>query len=114
MAGIYISGMEMPKRGHTVTITIRGDSSVMIDYYDGRPREEIETSFMAIPVPDHGRLCDLDEIEKQLLKEIDVLREEYYEDHDPYDGAKGDGLIAARRMVANAITIIQADKEAEG
>lgn len=35
MSGIYIP-MEMPKRGHTVTLTILGGGEVCVQYYENK------------------------------------------------------------------------------
>lgn len=53
MAGIYISGMEMPKDG-TMIFAIRQDGMV----------EDVMGCFVgkAVPVPPHGRLIDADEL----------------------------------------------------
>ena len=58
MSGIYIKGMEMPKRGHTVTITIVGSGETYVEYYDCKPHVEETIEYKAIPVPPHGRLID--------------------------------------------------------
>lgn len=55
MAGVYIPGMEMPKRGHTVTLTILGGGEVCVQYYDCKPHLTVPIVYKAVPVPDHGR-----------------------------------------------------------
>lgn len=59
MAGAYISGIEMPNGG-TIKIEIGCDA-------DGHPMAMTEdySVYDVIPVPDHGRLGDLDELEKK-------------------------------------------------
>lgn len=59
MAGIYIPNMEMPQSSDVV-ITIYGDGTVL--------KYEIDSDYpfarsMAIPVPDHGRLIDADNLD---------------------------------------------------
>ena len=60
MSGVYIKGMEMPKRGHTVTLTILGGGEVYVQYYDCKPHLTVPIVYKAVPVPDHGRLIDAD------------------------------------------------------
>ena len=55
---VYIKGMEMPKRGHTITITIVGSGQAYVEYFDCRPPVKETIEYTAIPVPDHGRLVD--------------------------------------------------------
>lgn len=64
--GIYIKGMEMPKRGHTITITIVGSGQVYVEYFDCRPHVEETIEYTAVPIPPHGRLVDADSIEKEV------------------------------------------------
>lgn len=63
MSGIYIHGMEMPKRGHTVTITIVGSGETYVEYYDCKPHVEETIEYKAIPVPPHGDLIDKSGVE---------------------------------------------------
>ena len=51
--GIYIKGMEMPKRDSYFLLTPNGN------IYDADTGLTL-TQFTAIPVPDHGRLIDAD------------------------------------------------------
>lgn len=60
MSDLLIRGMEMPKRGHTVTITIVGSGQAHVEYYDCRPHVEETIEYAAVPVPPHGRLIDAD------------------------------------------------------
>lgn len=55
---VLIKGMEMPKRGHTVTITIVGSGQAYVEYYDCRPHVEETIEYTAVPVPPHGDLID--------------------------------------------------------
>lgn len=56
---VYISGVEMPKE-HPLYITLRPDGSVHVwDSYSGGGY-----GTQAIPVPEHGRLGDFDELKK--------------------------------------------------
>ena len=57
---ILIKGMEMPKRGHTITITIVGSGQAYVEYFDCRPHVKETIEYTAVPVPPHGRLIDAD------------------------------------------------------
>lgn len=68
MSGVYISGMEMPKYiepGLVIEFAdgIDGKRYARLHHYiHGGLTEWLE----AIPVPDHGRLGDLDKLEKDI------------------------------------------------
>ena len=64
--GVYIHGMEMPKRGHTITITIVGSGEAYVEYFDCRPHVEETIEYTAVPIPPHGRLVDMGEIEERI------------------------------------------------
>ena len=71
MSGIYINSMELPADGFiTVTITsdgrVVGNSKKESGKYEYLGNEDIAS---AIPVPDHGRLCNKDDV----MKVIDNL-----------------------------------------
>lgn len=70
MSGIYIPGLEMPKRGHTVTLTIMGGGEAVVQYYDCKPQLTVPIVYKAVPVPDHGDLIDRDKLEKDIDKYI--------------------------------------------
>lgn len=53
--GVYLPNMEMPKRGHTVTITIVGSGQAYVEYYDCRPHVEETIEYEAVSAPPHGR-----------------------------------------------------------
>lgn len=57
MAGVYIKGLEIPK------VPTR-----FIIFSDGRVEEENDTAYKysAVPVSDHGRLGDLDELRDKM------------------------------------------------
>lgn len=61
---ILIKGMEMPKNGETITITICDDGVVFEEW------KEPGSVFKAISVQPHGRLCDLDALIKSLELEL--------------------------------------------
>lgn len=58
MAGIYISGMEMPTEGTFNIIHIHSDGRVSMPCW-GKGMQVVQ-DFKAIPVHDHGRLVDAD------------------------------------------------------
>ena len=62
MSGVYIRGMEMPKKHSYITITIWPNGIASYGLFD---REEHLCNFQetkAVPVPEHGRLIDADEL----------------------------------------------------
>lgn len=88
--GIYIYGLEMPKNGETITITICDDGVVFEEW------KEPGSVFKAIQVPEHGDLIGRDEAVRDL---------------------RMDYAYAAARIVSLQPTIIPAstaDKEGEG
>ena len=58
--GVYLPNMEMPKHGHTITITIVCSGQAYVEYIDCRPPVKETIEYTAVPVPPHGRLGDLD------------------------------------------------------
>ncbi|MBQ6398243.1 MAG: hypothetical protein IJI06_08880 [Oscillospiraceae bacterium] len=57
--GIYIKGMEMPKRGEScLAILITPDGEIYKNVYDASFR--VNQIGEAVPVPSHGRLIDAD------------------------------------------------------
>lgn len=100
MSGIYIPGMEMPKRGHTVTLTILGGGEVCVQYYDCKPHLAVPIVYKAIPVPDHGRLIE----ERDVL----AIASEYCPDDDGSVGKVAD-LREMLDEIEGLPTIIPAD-----
>ena len=104
MSGIYIHGLSMPRKTGIVSIVLSGDGSALL-CEDGAYSE-----IKAMPVPEHGRLGDLD----VLAKEIEYAR--FHHSHT-------DGLAARHHVteyghllkaLSDCPTIIPADKEGEG
>ena len=102
MSGIYLQGVEMPKKWHTVTLTITGGGEAVVQYYDCKPQLTVPIVYKAVPVQEHGRLGDLD----ALLKEVNRI-------YDQYDA----GIIseitfmnALAMAIRNAPTIIQVEE----
>ena len=61
---ILIKGMEMPKDGELLCINIHPDGKVCINL-----DLECEKVGEAVPVPAHGRLGDLDELERDFRED---------------------------------------------
>lgn len=97
MAGVYIRGLQMPREGEIVCIDIHPDGKVSINL-DLKCRQ-IAT---AIPVPDHGRLKDVDEL-------IALHRARAKK----AGGVSGLISYMAAEVLDVAPTIIPADKEAD-
>lgn len=112
MAGIYISGMEIPKVRDTLVLVKTNGTAIV--YED----EAYVTT--AVPVPDHGRLGDLDRI-LEIIDGIWDCNDMVFKPNDhccdvPKDchGCKwAETKRAIREIVVNAPTVIQADKEGE-
>lgn len=60
MSGIYIKGMEMPEPGKVIHVFIDSDGRCYRTLY--KAAMEVDSFAEAFPVPDHGRLGDLDAI----------------------------------------------------
>ena len=92
--GIYIPGMKMPDCGYrTVEITFDADGYPMA-LADGGD------AFDIIPVPLHGRLGDLDALERNLREMADYQH-----------GDRQQGILGCCNTICSAHTIIPADPE---
>lgn len=100
MAGIYIPGMEMPRKGQMLVIFPDGASYVC---FNGMRERMAQTT--AVPVPDHGRLIDAKWVR-------DAIIPKWVENADDSFMYKR-GMEDAYEVVRNAPTIIPADKEGE-
>ena len=96
MSGIYIPGIELPKDGWK-TLRIYPTGEVGIPNWQG----DCRFHDFAIPVPDHGRLGDLDKLESGLR-----LMAEYQE------GYRQQGILGCCETIRAAKTIIPADRKA--
>lgn len=108
MSGIYIKGMEMPKHGTVIIIYANG----IVTDYDDEHQEALGT---AIPVPEHGRLGDLDVLREAVGKVELEAREEYYNLSDAekeceYEMGVWDGIHMAAKILSTAPTIIPASE----
>lgn len=96
--GVYIEGMEMPK-GFT-DVRIYADGRVVSKSFS-KFGEQIAT---AVPVPPHGRLGDLDELEKSFREDADA---EWNRFAAPVNWA--DAFDDVANIVADAPTVIEAE-----
>ena len=95
MAGIYIKDMDLPDANHCITLTVFSDGCVC---------RGAEIIGRAIPVPDHGRLGDLD----ALAALAESIAEKY-----PRWRLSGGGLAVVCREAGLTPTIIPADKDGD-
>ena len=71
MSDLLIRGMEMPKAQFQKSSTLYHVEGTIFVYHDGKARAELSVdykerkSYPLVPVPPHGRLGDLDEMEKK-------------------------------------------------
>lgn len=61
MSGIYINGMEMPKKGCIKMLVLLCDGKVIETTPGCQPQPE-EQNYKAVPVPPHGRTIDADRL----------------------------------------------------
>ena len=90
MSGIYIKGIEMPKRGEFSHIRIYDNGEVTIE--SGGVEYSVAK---AVAVPDHGRLIDADEFLKRAI------------------GTKcfrGDYALMLEELVGESTTIIESEE----
>lgn len=74
MSGIYIKGMEMPKKGeYRITLYVCDDGYAYMDV-DLFPVDK--DRFEAVPAPPHGRLIDADELCTRLFSAWDTANGE--------------------------------------
>ena len=93
--GVYIKGMEMPKDGvYWCEIGVADDIAMITIHGEDRK------SFPLVPVPPHGRLGDLDEIERykeRLVVDADKIK-------------KGIRYVVDTKYIKDAPTIIPAEE----
>ena len=93
--GVYIKGMEMPKDGvYWCEIGVADDIAMITIHGEDRK------SFPLVPVPPHGRLGDLDEIERykeRLVVDADKIK-------------KGIRYVVDTKYIKEAPTIIPAEE----
>lgn len=100
---LYIKGIDMPSgEGNKLVLQIFPTGEV----YDGHGiRLGIREWSEAIQVPPHGRLGDMDEVDRKLFEE--QCRTSY---SDVYGIGISDGLSLAREEIETAQVIIRADE----
>ena len=103
MAGIYIPGMEMPTGNGPITLFIYPDGKVIVCGRLG-PLDRYE----AIPVPDHGRLGDLDALDGLLEG---LSEDDYNRTHAPKNWERA--LSVMRDYLDVVPTIIPVSKEVD-
>ena len=112
MSGIYIKGMEMPKGKDVLTVAITADGEVYSIGFDNTIEGGIFLShpstypIQAVPVPPHGRLGDLDALEKVFREDA---REEWNKWAKPLNWA--DAFDDVADIVGEEPTVIPADEE---
>ena len=107
---VYISGMDMPVVNKILVITGGGDVWEVIDPDDESKDKHLD-GVKVIPVPDHGRLIDADELTALMYANIALF--------DSAPGRMGEEQKLVRAWLASMVddiedapTIIPADKEA--
>lgn len=95
MSGIYISGLDIPAQG---SVTLHLCASGAVETSSGK--------LQAVPVPDHGRLGDLDALAKALIDE--AVQHTIIGDLNRMTFGVGDALC----WIGRAPTVIPADQEA--
>lgn len=106
MAGIYIKGVDLPKGSTELLLAVRADGEVFVGGFGYCGEAQ------AIPVPDHGRLGDLDALGIAELEERVAKRADRVDWMDEYIVGIVDGLHEANRRIVNAPTVIPEDKGA--
>ena len=112
---VYIKGMEMPTTSGLYFVSVdstggRDKTVVTVERMLGnRDVRTIIGAYELVPVPDHGRLIDGDAIEEEIWS----VRRQYQLCDDTQTADKiMCGVFRAERLLKDAPTIIEADKEA--
>ena len=100
--GVYLPNMEMPENGSCIQIVIDDD---------GKVYPSVENCILkmgsiakAVPVPEHGRLGDLDRLE-QMFVDIDNAPYSGFDGTEPFYSAED-----AAQIIRLAPTIIEAEE----
>ena len=116
MSGVYIKGMKMPNRGHTVTLTITGGGEAVVQYYDCKPQLTVPIVYKAVLIPDRGRLVDADALTGNMERNLWAI-EDKAEKELGFDETLRRGMQYGHAVCVDAVnaapTVIPADKEAE-
>lgn len=70
--GVYIKGMEMPKKGSWVTLRVFPDGQCFLYSWCGNDIDFME-HLTAVPVPPHGRLIDADALVEDLQRQCEEV-----------------------------------------
>lgn len=97
MSGVYIPNIEMPINGNETIIRIQPDGTVLDQYGH-------HLAITAIPVPPHGRLGDMDKLER-MFADIDNAPYSGFDGEDPFYSADD-----AAQIIRLAPTIIPAEE----
>lgn len=110
--GVYIKGMEMPKPklagmvavyNAYIVVKHNGDVKIVIDNED----QTDSTEYSLVSVPPHGRLGDLDKLEK-MFADIDSAPYSCFDGEEPFYSAED-----AAQIIRLAPTIIPASERKE-
>jgi hypothetical protein len=104
MMGVYIKGMEMPKEGSWVTLRVFPDGKCFLYSWCGNDFDFME-HLTAVHVPPHGRLGDLDKLEK-MFADIDSAPYSCFDGAEPFYSAED-----AAHIIKLAPTIIPPKEE---
>lgn len=116
MSGIYIPGMEMPKTCHCCRMCVQVSDGDIDWHWEccllcekvSRFATDIIPGCPLAPVPDHGRLIDAAELQKDIHEHDYILSDKW---NSTDSGMFTHGIDYA---ISVAPTIIPADKEGEG
>ena len=114
MSGIYIPGMEMPKNCHDCPLCFFRRclaDGVDLTEKETRPHAERREACTLIPVPEHGRLGDLDAIVGEIQNAIDNISYSYLYKTREAQCARERGMEFAKDIVLYAPTVIPPSKE---
>lgn len=107
MMGVYIKGMEMPKNCHSCPMCLMrfcqaGDRE--LSEQETRPNAKRQEDCPLVPVQPHGRLGDLDKLEK-MFADIDSAPYSCFDGAEPFYSAED-----AVQIIRLAPTMIPAEE----
>lgn len=102
---IILKGIDLPKRGTNITLTIKGiDGTYEVHGYPGDP--EIHDQAIQIP-KGHGRLIDGDELKMECYRTMDEL----LKSTTINISAEALSLLCGFTMISEAPTILESEEE---
>lgn len=104
--GVYIKGIEMPKEGEWISVNIFHDGKCFVQSWCGKDFN-FAAKLTTVPVTPHGRLGDLDTLEK-MFADIDSAPYSCFDGAEPFYSAED-----AAQIIRLAPTIIPASGEGE-